>query len=111
MGFIADSPESGTNKRKFNGKNPIQSSEERQDVVTNYAATTTIPVQTRIYAGTFPWCTQCKRHHLGAQHIQQKIKEQTLKHAMMEDEHVLSMVKLVISRRNVQCEEIKEVRL
>nr|KAJ0208297.1 hypothetical protein LSAT_V11C500256250 [Lactuca sativa] len=139
VGFIAESPESGTNKRKFNGKNPIQSFEERQDVVTNYAATTTIPIQTRKYAGTFPCCTQCNRHHLGnrswcsqcnhqrtcdcynymkdtlpiaagAQHIQHKIKEQTLKHAMMEDEHVLSMVKLVISRRNVQREEVKEVR-
>nr|KAJ0204472.1 hypothetical protein LSAT_V11C500256240 [Lactuca sativa] len=65
VGFITESPESGKNKRKFNGKNPIQSSEERQDVATNYAATTTIPVQTRKYVGTFPCCTQCNHHHLG----------------------------------------------
>nr|KAJ0207315.1 hypothetical protein LSAT_V11C500262220 [Lactuca sativa] len=61
----AEPPESGTNKRKFNGKNPIQSSEERQDVATNYAATTTISMQPRKYAGKLPWCTLCNRHHLG----------------------------------------------
>ncbi|XP_023760009.1 uncharacterized protein LOC111908412 [Lactuca sativa] len=64
VGLIAESPESGTNKHKFNGKNPIQSSEERQDVASNYAATTTIPFQLRKYAGKLPWCTQCNRHHL-----------------------------------------------
>nr|KAJ0226254.1 hypothetical protein LSAT_V11C100045850 [Lactuca sativa] len=65
-GFIAESPESGTNKRKFNGKNLIQSTEERQDVAPNYAATTTILMQPRKYVGKLPWCTQCNRHHLGS---------------------------------------------
>nr|KAJ0210869.1 hypothetical protein LSAT_V11C400201970 [Lactuca sativa] len=135
VGFIAESLESGMNKRKFNGKNQIQSSEERQDVETNYAATTTIPMQPRKYAGKLLWCTQCNRHHLGncswcsqcnhqhagdcyicmkckkrdtllvtaaAQQLQQEIKEQTLELAMMEEECVLSVVKLDISRRNVQ---------
>nr|KAJ0207887.1 hypothetical protein LSAT_V11C500261100 [Lactuca sativa] len=37
----------------------------RQDVATNYAATTTIPMQPRRYAGTFPGCSRCNRHHLG----------------------------------------------
>nr|KAJ0227266.1 hypothetical protein LSAT_V11C100045830 [Lactuca sativa] len=95
-------------QRKFNGKNPIQSSE------TNYVVTTTIPMQPRKYAGKLPWCTQYNRHHLGncsrdtvpistgAKHLQQKIKEQTLEHDMMEEERVLSVVKLDISRRNVQ---------
>nr|KAJ0217914.1 hypothetical protein LSAT_V11C300142370 [Lactuca sativa] len=49
--FIAESPKSGTNKRKFNGKNPIQSFEERQELATNYAATTAIPLQPTKYAG------------------------------------------------------------
>nr|KAJ0214870.1 hypothetical protein LSAT_V11C300137530 [Lactuca sativa] len=66
VGFIAESPESGANKRKYNGKNPIQSSKERQYVATNYAATTTITMQPRKYAGKLPWCTQCNRHHLGS---------------------------------------------
>nr|KAJ0212037.1 hypothetical protein LSAT_V11C400208970 [Lactuca sativa] len=65
VGFISESPESRVNKRKFNGKNPKQSSEKRQDVITNYAATTTIPLQPRKYAGKFPGCTQFKRHQLG----------------------------------------------
>nr|KAJ0184981.1 hypothetical protein LSAT_V11C900491930 [Lactuca sativa] len=65
VGFIAESPESGTNKRKFNGKNPVQSSEERQDVASNYSATTTIRVQPRKYVGKLPRCTHCNRHHLG----------------------------------------------
>nr|KAJ0226412.1 hypothetical protein LSAT_V11C100048070 [Lactuca sativa] len=131
VGFIVESPESGTNKRKFNGKNPIQSSEERQDVTNNYAATTTLPTKPQWYEGKLPKCTQCNRHHLGncsscsqcnhqhagdcyicmkdtppisvgAKHLQHKIKEQTLEQAMMEEEHVLSMVKLDISRRNDQ---------
>ncbi|XP_023762869.1 uncharacterized protein LOC111911310 [Lactuca sativa] len=33
-------PKSGTNKHKFNGKNPRKSTEKRQDVATNYVATT-----------------------------------------------------------------------
>ena len=66
MGFIAESPKFGTNKRKFNGKNPIQSFEERQEVATNYVATTAIPLQPRKYVGKLPWCTQCNRHHLGS---------------------------------------------
>nr|KAJ0212690.1 hypothetical protein LSAT_V11C400190330 [Lactuca sativa] len=131
VGFIAESPESGTNKRKFNRKNRIQSSEERQDVASNYADRTTIPIQLRMYAGKLPLCTQCNCHHLGncswcsqcnhqhvgdcyicmkdtlpitagAQQLQHEIKEQTLEPAMMEEEHVLSVVKLDISRRNVQ---------
>nr|KAJ0224534.1 hypothetical protein LSAT_V11C100046430 [Lactuca sativa] len=65
VGFIAESPEFGMNKGKFNGKNPIQSSEEREDVATNYASTRTIPMQPRKYAGKLQWCTQCSRHHLG----------------------------------------------
>nr|KAJ0203789.1 hypothetical protein LSAT_V11C500256230 [Lactuca sativa] len=99
---------------------------QRQDVATNYVAITTILIQTRKYVVTFPWFTQCNRHHLrncswcsqcnhqhrrdtlpiiaGAQHIQQKIKEQPLKQAIMEDEHVLSVVKFHISRKNVQSE-------
>nr|KAJ0218984.1 hypothetical protein LSAT_V11C300134090 [Lactuca sativa] len=64
VGFIAESPEFGRNKCKFNGKNPKQSSEERQDVTTNYVVTTTIPMNPR-YAVTFPGCSQCNRHHLG----------------------------------------------
>nr|KAJ0208027.1 hypothetical protein LSAT_V11C500282470 [Lactuca sativa] len=97
VGFIAESPESRMNKRKFNGKNPIQSSEERQDVATDYVATTTILVQPR-NAKT----RDTPPISVGAQHLQQKIKEQTLKQAMTEDEHVLSVVKLDISRRNAQ---------
>nr|KAJ0184471.1 hypothetical protein LSAT_V11C900489900 [Lactuca sativa] len=65
VGFIAESPESGTNKRKFSGKNPIQSFEERHEVATNYSATKTIPPQPRKYAGKLPMCTQCNRHHIG----------------------------------------------
>nr|KAJ0184621.1 hypothetical protein LSAT_V11C900497140 [Lactuca sativa] len=65
VGFIAESPESETNKRKFNGKNHKQSSEERQDVRTNYAATTAIPTQPQQYKGKVLKCTQCNRHHLG----------------------------------------------
>ena len=65
VGFIAESPKSGTNKRKFNGKNPIQSFEERQEVATNFAATTIITLQPRKYAGKLPMCTQCNRHHIG----------------------------------------------
>nr|KAJ0195323.1 hypothetical protein LSAT_V11C700380360 [Lactuca sativa] len=64
VGFIAESPEFGMNKRKFNGKNPIQSFEERQEVETNYAATTAIPLQPRKYVGKLPMCTQCNRHHI-----------------------------------------------
>ena len=41
----AESPKSRTNKRKFNRKNPKQSSEKRQEVATNYAATTAVPTQ------------------------------------------------------------------
>nr|KAJ0209062.1 hypothetical protein LSAT_V11C400179870 [Lactuca sativa] len=51
VGFIAESPESGTNKRKFNGKNLIQSYKERQDVVTNYATRTVITTQPRRHEG------------------------------------------------------------
>nr|KAJ0184692.1 hypothetical protein LSAT_V11C900485490 [Lactuca sativa] len=65
VGFIAESPESGTYKRKFNGKNRIQSSEERQDVAINYVARTIITMQPRKYAGKLPWYTHCNRHHLG----------------------------------------------
>nr|KAJ0227873.1 hypothetical protein LSAT_V11C100046410 [Lactuca sativa] len=43
----------------------IQLSEEKQDVATNDAATTTIPMQPRKYAGKLQWCNQCSRHHLG----------------------------------------------
>nr|KAJ0207822.1 hypothetical protein LSAT_V11C500233890 [Lactuca sativa] len=52
-------------KRTFNGKNPIQLFEEKQEVATNFAATTAIPLQPRKYAGKLPMCTQCNRHHIG----------------------------------------------
>nr|KAJ0224699.1 hypothetical protein LSAT_V11C100027260 [Lactuca sativa] len=61
-----ESPESGTNKRTFNGKNPIQSFEERQEVATNYAATTAIPLQPR---------NQCNRQHAGDCYICMKCKK------------------------------------
>nr|KAJ0226219.1 hypothetical protein LSAT_V11C100037260 [Lactuca sativa] len=112
VGFIAESPESGMNKCKFNGKNRIQSSEERQDVATNYAATTTIPMQPRNqcnhqHAGDCYICMKCKRRDTlpitaGAQQLEQEIKEPTLESAMMKEECVLSVVKFDISRRNVQ---------
>ena len=47
----AESPKSRTNKRKFNRKNPKQSSEKRQEVATNYAATTAVPTQPKS-----SWC-------------------------------------------------------
>ncbi|XP_023739513.1 uncharacterized protein LOC111887572 [Lactuca sativa] len=56
----AESPKSGTNKRKFNGKNPRQSSEKRQEVATNYAAMTKVPTQPKS-----SWCNRCNRHHPG----------------------------------------------
>ncbi|KAL7614378.1 hypothetical protein Lser_V15G06797 [Lactuca serriola] len=56
----AESPKSGTNKHKFNGKNPRQSSEKRQEVATNYAAMTTVPTQPKS-----SWCNRCNRHHPG----------------------------------------------
>nr|KAJ0207357.1 hypothetical protein LSAT_V11C500233910 [Lactuca sativa] len=74
VGFIAESPKSGTNKRKFNGKNPIQSFEVRQEVATNFAATTIITLQPRKYAGKLPMCTQCNRHHIGDCYICMKCK-------------------------------------
>nr|KAJ0203165.1 hypothetical protein LSAT_V11C500260120 [Lactuca sativa] len=65
VGFIDESPESRRNKHKFNGKNPRQSSDERQDVATNYAAKTTIHMQPMRYVRAFLGCSQCSRHHLG----------------------------------------------
>nr|KAJ0227924.1 hypothetical protein LSAT_V11C100045840 [Lactuca sativa] len=50
---------------QIKGMTPIRSSEERQGVATNYAATTIIPMQPRKYAGKLPRCTKCNRHHLG----------------------------------------------
>nr|KAJ0203517.1 hypothetical protein LSAT_V11C500233900 [Lactuca sativa] len=65
VGFIAESPKSGTNKRKFNGKNPIQSFEVRQEVATNFAATTIITLQPR---------NQCNCQHAGDCYICMKCK-------------------------------------
>nr|KAJ0185267.1 hypothetical protein LSAT_V11C900497110 [Lactuca sativa] len=78
VGFIAESPESGTNKRKFNGKNHIQSSEERQDVTTNYAATTAIHTATtcnRHHLGNCSWCSQCNHQHACDYYICMKCKK------------------------------------
>ncbi|XP_052623234.1 uncharacterized protein LOC128128407 [Lactuca sativa] len=54
----AESPKARTNKRKFNKKNPKQSSEKRQEVATDYATTTTIPTQPKS-----TWCNHCNRQH------------------------------------------------
>nr|KAJ0204219.1 hypothetical protein LSAT_V11C500233950 [Lactuca sativa] len=83
VGFIAESPESGTNKRKFNGKNPIQSFEERQEVVTNFPATTAIPRQTKEVCWKTPNVhlvqssshSQCNRQHTGDCYICMKCKK------------------------------------
>ncbi|XP_023744393.1 uncharacterized protein LOC111892567 [Lactuca sativa] len=53
-----ESPKSRKNKRKFNGKNPRQSSEKRQEVATNYSATIAVPIQPKS-----SWCNQFNRHH------------------------------------------------
>ncbi|KAL7597929.1 uncharacterized protein LOC111880397 [Lactuca sativa] len=66
----AESPKSRTNKRKFNRKNPKQSSEKRQEVATNYAATTTVPTQPKS-----SWCNQCNRHHPGDYFVCTKCKK------------------------------------
>ena len=66
----AESPKSRTNKRKFNRKNPKQSSEKRQEVVTNYAATIAVPTQPKS-----SWCNQCNRHHPGDCFVCMKCKK------------------------------------
>ncbi|XP_023769594.1 uncharacterized protein LOC111918168 [Lactuca sativa] len=66
----AESPKSRTNKRKFNRKNPKQSSEKRQEVATNYAATTAVPTQPKS-----SWCNQCNRHHPGDFFVYMKCKK------------------------------------
>ncbi|XP_023754914.2 uncharacterized protein LOC111903370 [Lactuca sativa] len=55
-----ESPKARTNKRKFNKKNPKQSSEKRQEGATNYVATTAVPTQPKS-----AWCNHCNRHHPG----------------------------------------------